>query len=1437
MACAKAGCIAKVYILLCEPCESVVQRAKVIGHNLKFEVDFVDGDVLLDGSVIGVNQVKSFTKSAQSEDFLYEDTKVHSRPKRSDEEELMALMSKMGGDMSQLQSLFQGRTAPAQDMNGPILTCPPPIHQYADIIQVTTQVEWEEPMSYDEEDGQIKPRRYGPGPKYTFGEGVKTVLYLSRDKSGNLGKCELNVTVEVVRCKKEAKMDFPNGHYSCHPNSDFVYGSTCEYGCYEGYELVGEKKVTCEKSGKWSHAIPKCKLLTCPLLKPFAVGTFTCTDSNNFRSICSYTCKKGYVIKTGMSRIRVCMADRSWRGEEPLCDDKEPPRFTSCPGSVTAATDRGSTSAMVAWDVPKVRDNSEEDIKPELHSQIKNNEMAKIGVYDVKYEAQDAAGNKARPCRFKVIVKDLKCPVQYALPYMKVSCESGTGVGSKCTFSCQAGWILNGTESTQCQASKTVPPFATWDWSAGRPICTAVDPCRKPEPPVNGALACDLWENGRFCQMQCMKGTDIPPSFTAWKLFVCSESGKWNFKGALPACEKSNRAKKTVMSVSMHYYDGKCPDPEVKKQIRKNFIAALKDTPFAETWKKTDSKPENVRVICGAIRMKRSVDGKKKFKIQMKVDVETYLDSSMGIQESMKQVKANAMNILTLMKEDVKGDKSKLLPSSLVPSRKVEVESDGVQLHCPSGQFPSYRTYGCVGCTQGTFFNTDTRKCEECPRGQFQTQSGQNECVRCPVGMTTTLTGATSPEQCRPECQAGTFSAEGVEPCMPCEEGYFQPASGGKSCRQCPGGKSTMFQGSKHGSDCEDFDLSFSMGGSARDAVDLDIDTHVTGFVLSFWLKLSSSGQSDILTLTSRNTIHCHVDEDGKFVVHSERNAGIQKNITSDRWVFVHIEVTDESFAVTVDGETSTQQSFDGDAVVLEESLDIQLGGDGFEGSFHQVNIWSEEEAPESDTQHTCSYVHTDECQTSPCLHGTCTDGLNTHFCDCEEGYTGDNCDSDVDDCQFTMCENGATCKDRVRNYTCVCTPGFTGQFCNDAIVNGGWGEWSQWSECSKSCGGGRRTRDRRCDSPTPYNGGTPCEGEPSETERCSPTSCPEVDPPKEMVITFNAGYGDLYCDANVDDVISLVNNSAKRVADSLPCAKLGICLVKATGVQNCESGGRQKRHTAKPTVAFTVTVANTPGSSEELDVVSVQSSMRQLNGALIHLKDAAKKGKFTVYVDEKKHDLSGEPRVTAGVTCKEGFTRVDTHCIPCAPGTFYHHGYCEKCGRGSYQPLESELTCHDCPAGVTTAGRGATSAEECSVTCDPGHYMKDKDCRPCPQGEYQSEKASETPPDKEGPADKSPDGDEAKVSQPHLEIPIIIQTRKFPVGIVIGAVGVGCLCVTAFVLIVCKIRHNRFNKIRVKEMESQLQAIARAVTYITVPITGIQPNKVMLQPGHKKDI
>lgn len=55
----------------------------------------------------------------------------------------------------------------------------------------------------------------------------------------------------------------------------------------------------------------------------------------------------------------------------------------------------------------------------------------------------------------------------------------------------------------------------------------------------------------------------------------------------------------------------------------------------------------------------------------------------------------------------------------------------------------------------------------------------------------------------------------------------------------------------------------------------------------------------------------------------------------------------------------------------------------------------------------------------------------------------------------------------------------------------GGWSPWSPWSGCSRSCGGGLRSRTRACDQPSPQGLGDFCEGPQAQGEACQAQPCP----------------------------------------------------------------------------------------------------------------------------------------------------------------------------------------------------------------------------------------------------------------------------------------------------------------------------------------------------------
>jgi len=67
--------------------------------------------------------------------------------------------------------------------------------------------------------------------------------------------------------------------------------------------------------------------------------------------------------------------------------------------------------------------------------------------------------------------------------------------------------------------------------------------------------------------------------------------------------------------------------------------------------------------------------------------------------------------------------------------------------------------------------------------------------------------------------------------------------------------------------------------------------------------------------------------------------------------------------------------------------------------------------------------------------------------------------------------------------------------------VNGGYGSWGKFGECTVTCGGGVRQKERPCNNPEPKYLGKTCEeqelGPSIETEACNADPCP-----------VNGGYG-----------------------------------------------------------------------------------------------------------------------------------------------------------------------------------------------------------------------------------------------------------------------------------------------------------------------------------------
>ncbi len=53
-----------------------------------------------------------------------------------------------------------------------------------------------------------------------------------------------------------------------------------------------------------------------------------------------------------------------------------------------------------------------------------------------------------------------------------------------------------------------------------------------------------------------------------------------------------------------------------------------------------------------------------------------------------------------------------------------------------------------------------------------------------------------------------------------------------------------------------------------------------------------------------------------------------------------------------------------------------------------------------------------------------------TISCLCQQGFTGQRCETLINNCAGNPCKNGATCTSTASSFTCTCPIGFTGNTC-----------------------------------------------------------------------------------------------------------------------------------------------------------------------------------------------------------------------------------------------------------------------------------------------------------------------------------------------------------------------------------------------------------------------
>ncbi|XP_069096468.1 A disintegrin and metalloproteinase with thrombospondin motifs 14 [Pleurodeles waltl] len=106
-----------------------------------------------------------------------------------------------------------------------------------------------------------------------------------------------------------------------------------------------------------------------------------------------------------------------------------------------------------------------------------------------------------------------------------------------------------------------------------------------------------------------------------------------------------------------------------------------------------------------------------------------------------------------------------------------------------------------------------------------------------------------------------------------------------------------------------------------------------------------------------------------------------------------------------------------------------------------------------------------------PCKQLWCSHPDNPYFCKTKKGPPLDG----------TECAQGKWC---FKGHCIWKTPE------QPYSQDGSWGSWSRFSSCSRTCGGGVRSRSRQCNNPPPAYGGRECPGSIYEYQICNSEEC-----------------------------------------------------------------------------------------------------------------------------------------------------------------------------------------------------------------------------------------------------------------------------------------------------------------------------------------------------------
>ncbi|XP_008291467.1 E-selectin [Stegastes partitus] len=322
-------------------------------------------------------------------------------------------------------------------------------------------------------------------------------------------KCE-----QVVQCNRSEITVPSKGNVNCtHNYGDFSFDSSCRYSCEDGYQLSTPRPLRCTASETWSEQPPTCDLVQCEKLLQPESGSMKCSDPlgpSSFKSTCVFTCDEGYELTDSSSSTLQCEASGSWNASQPVCAAVQCPELRHLDNGAVRCGDDADTRFSYGNTCSFSCDSGYRLVGP---SRATCTSAAKWSEQVPRCEAvtcQNPEGEAHLLTRCSEPLSDLR-------------------PNSTCSFTCEAGFELQGAQTSQCSADGR--------WTTAVPTCRAIG-CPLPQTPAGGQISCSPSPAasasphplGTVCTFSCDEGHELQGEGSV----KCAHPGQWTSRA--PTC-------------------------------------------------------------------------------------------------------------------------------------------------------------------------------------------------------------------------------------------------------------------------------------------------------------------------------------------------------------------------------------------------------------------------------------------------------------------------------------------------------------------------------------------------------------------------------------------------------------------------------------------------------------------------------------------------------------------------------------------------------------------------------------------------------------------------------------------------------------------------------------------------------------------------------------